>query len=81
MIDKIDEKNGVKKEEIKIEPLIENDTNNDIVNINIEKLIEIRTIARNSKMYEISDKIRDLLIRYGIEIEDKESITSWRKLD
>ena len=68
-----------RKEEIKIEPLIENDINNDIVNINIEKLIEIRTIARNSKMYEISDNIRDLLVTHGIEIEDKDGITIWKK--
>ena len=60
-------------------PLIENDTNNDIVNINIEKLIEIRTMARNSKMYEISDNIRDLLVTHGIEIEDKDGITIWKK--
>ena len=57
----------------------ENDINNDIVNIDIEKLIEIRTIARNSKMYEISDNIRDLLVTHGIEIEDKDGITIWKK--
>ena len=66
-----------KKEDL----VIENDPISDNVNISIESLLEIRSVARNSKMYEISDKIRDLLIRYGIEIEDKESITSWKKLD
>ncbi len=61
--------------------LIENDPGSDSVNIDIESLLEIRSIARNSKMYEISDKIRDLLINYGIDIEDKENITRWKKLD
>ena len=61
--------------------LIENDSGSDSVSIDIESLLEIRSIARNSKMYEISDKIRDLLINYGINIEDKENITRWKKLD
>ena len=66
-----------KKEDL----IMENDPIRDSVNIDIESLLEIRSVARNSKMYEISDKIRDLLIRYGIEIEDKGSMTSWKKLD
>ena len=32
-------------------------------------------------MYEISDNIRDILISKGIEIEDKDNNTVWKKLD
>ena len=53
----------------------------DSVELNITDLINIRKIARNSKMYEISDNIRDLLISKGIEIEDKDNKTIWKKLD
>ena len=53
----------------------------DSINLNISDLINIRTIARSSKMYDISDNIRDLLISKGIEIEDKDNNTVWKKLD
>ena len=53
----------------------------DSVELNITDLINIRKIARNSKMYEISDNIRDLLISKGIEIEDKDEKTIWKRLD
>ena len=56
-------------------------TNEDLVELNISELINIRKIARSSKMYEISDNIRDLLISKGIEIEDKDEKTIWKRLD
>ena len=68
-----------KKEEIDL--FIERDSINESVNIEIESLLKIRSIARNSKIYEISDRIRDLLKNYGVEIEDKENTTSWKKLN
>ena len=50
----------------------------DSIELKISDLIEIRNIARNSKMYEISDNIRDLLISKGIEIEDSDDKTIWK---
>tara|TARA_Y100001970_G_scaffold113762_1_gene141864 strand:- start:1762 stop:2769 length:1008 start_codon:yes stop_codon:yes gene_type:complete len=70
-----------RKEEVTAEQLIEIDSIEDSIDVDIERLIEIRSIARNSKMYEISDRIRDLLIIHGVEIEDKDGITSWKKLN
>ena len=70
-----------RKEEVTTEQLIEKDSIEDSIDVDIERLIEIRSIARNSKMYEISDRIRDLLIIHGVEIEDKDGITSWKKLN
>ena len=70
-----------RKEEVTAEQLIEKDSIEDSIDVDIERLIEIRSIARNSKMYEISDRIRDLLIIHGVEIEDKDGITSWKKLN
>ena len=59
----------------------EDSAKEDSISLNISDLINIRKIARSSKMYEISDNIRDLLISKGIEIEDKNNNTVWKKLD
>ena len=59
----------------------DNSTKEDLIELNISDLVNIRKIARNSKMYQISDNIRDLLISKGIEIEDKDDKTIWKKLD
>ena len=53
----------------------------DSIELKISDLIEVRNVARNSKIYEISDNIRDLLISKGIEIEDSDDKTIWKKLD
>ena len=66
-----------KKNKIVKEDSVEEDS----INLNISDLINIRKIARSSKMYEISDNIRDILISKGIEIEDKDNNTVWKKLD
>ena len=66
-----------KKNKIVEEDSVEEDS----INLNISDLINIRKIARSSKMYEISDNIRDILISKGIEIEDKDNNTVWKKLD
>tara|TARA_B100000902_G_C27316269_1_gene921510 strand:- start:2413 stop:3432 length:1020 start_codon:yes stop_codon:yes gene_type:complete len=55
--------------------------NSDIVELSIDSLLEIRRSARESKMYQIADNIRDLLITKGIEIIDNDGKTSWKKLD
>lgn len=66
--------------EIKSEPK-ESFNNSGTVELDINSLIEIRRIARESKMYQIADNIRDLLITKGIEIIDNDAETSWKKLD
>lgn len=45
----------------------------------IEKLINIRFVARKKKQWEIADKIRNKLKKLGILIEDNKRGTLWRK--
>ena len=44
----------------------------------IEEKILIRNKARNSKNYELSDKLRDELLKEGIELKDNpDGSTDW----
>ncbi len=44
----------------------------------IENKIKERNQARDSKNYELADKIRDELLEKGVQIEDKDGKTSWK---
>ena len=48
-------------------------------NQDIEKAIERRNKARKEKDFELSDKIRDDLLKEGIILEDKGTKTIWKK--
>ena len=48
-------------------------------NQDIEEAIEIRNKARKDKDFELSDKIRDDLLKKGIILEDKGTKTIWKK--
>jgi cysteinyl-tRNA synthetase len=45
----------------------------------IEALIEVRNELRDSKQWELADKVRDRLSELGIIIEDKKDKVAWRK--
>ena len=45
----------------------------------IERLINERNEARRNKNFNLADTIRDTLKEKGIEIEDKDKVTVWRK--
>ena len=45
----------------------------------IDKLIEERNLARQSKDFLAADNIRDKLLDMGIVLEDKNDITTWKK--
>ena len=45
----------------------------------IDKLIEERNQARQSKDFLAADNIRDKLLDMGIVLEDKNDITTWKK--
>ena len=45
----------------------------------IDKLIEERNQARQSKDFLVADNIRDKLLDMGIVLEDKNDITTWKK--
>ena len=51
----------------------------DLSNQDIEDAIEIRNKARKDKDFELSDKIRDDLLKKGITLEDKGTKTIWKK--
>ena len=51
----------------------------DLSNQDIEAAIEIRNKARKDKDFELSDKIRDDLLKKGITLEDKGTKTIWKK--
>ena len=44
----------------------------------IENKIKERNQARDSKNYELADKIRNELLEKGVQIEDKDGKTSWK---
>ena len=46
----------------------------------IERLITDRNEARRNKNFDMADKIRNELIKTGIEIEDTSNGTIWRKI-
>lgn len=48
--------------------------------LEIEKLIEKRTLARQAKNWAEADKIRDELIKRSVELEDTAQGTLWRKM-
>ena len=48
-------------------------------NEEIERLINERNEARRSKNFNLADSIRDILKDKGIEIEDTDKGTIWRK--
>ena len=47
----------------------------------IERLINERNEARRNKKFNLADTIRDKLKKKGIEIEDKDKGTVWRKIN
>ena len=51
----------------------------DLSNQDIEAAIEKRNKARKDKDFELSDKIRDDLLKKGITLEDKGTKTIWKK--
>ena len=59
-------------------PTIEKISSN-VVSIEIEELLKIREIARSSKNWDLSDKIRSILESKGISIKDTQEKTSWEK--
>ena len=46
----------------------------------IDLLIEVRLSLRNANQYDLADKIRDGLIKLGVQIEDGVDKTSWKRL-
>jgi cysteinyl-tRNA synthetase len=44
----------------------------------VERLIELRTAARNAKNFEEADRIRDQLAAEGVILEDQPGRTRWR---
>jgi len=44
----------------------------------VELLIELRTEARKSRNFELSDAIRDRLAAVGVQLEDRPEGTTWR---
>ena len=44
----------------------------------IENKIKERSQDRDSKKYELADKIRNELLEKGVQIEDKDGKTSWK---
>ncbi len=45
----------------------------------LDLLVEVRTLARQSKQYQIADLVRDRLKELGIELEDTPAGTKWKK--
>ena len=45
----------------------------------IQFIVDLRTEVRTQKLWALSDKIRDGLLKMGIQIEDKKDGTSWRR--
>jgi len=43
-------------------------------------LVEVRLSLRNANQYDLADKIRDGLIKLGVQIEDGVDKTSWKRL-
>ena len=71
----------VMKEKYGLRPLVfhvDSGWNSNVACSNIEKLIEERNNARKEKDFKLSDKIRDDLIKKGIELKDNpDSTTNW----
>jgi cysteinyl-tRNA synthetase len=44
----------------------------------IDLLIQVRKDLREQKLWSLSDKIRDELVRLGVILEDGKSGTQWR---
>ena len=47
----------------------------------IQLIIDLRTAARDQKLWSLSDKIRDGLAKLGIVLEDKKDGTVWKRAD
>jgi len=45
----------------------------------LELLIEVRSLARRKRNFEIADMIRDRLGELGIELEDTPAGTKWKR--
>jgi cysteinyl-tRNA synthetase len=50
------------------------------VDIDVEKLIQERDAARDSKNWKRADEIRDELLAKGIKLEDSATGTKWKKV-
>ncbi|MEM3856726.1 MAG: cysteine--tRNA ligase, partial [Saccharolobus sp.] len=44
----------------------------------IDSIVELRNELRKMKMYEVSDKIREELLKAGIKILDTKDNSTWR---
>lgn len=55
------------------------DDGDDILEVEIEKLIEKRSGARKNKDYKTSDEIRDILLSRGIELIDTSLGVKWKR--
>jgi cysteinyl-tRNA synthetase len=53
------------------------ENNNEKLDQALQILIELRNQARKSKNFELSDQIRNKLLRHGIELKDGRDGTSW----
>ena len=51
--------------------------NSSLTNQLIELVLELRKDAKANKNYQISDKIRDELVKIGVEIKDGKDTTSY----
>jgi cysteinyl-tRNA synthetase len=47
----------------------------------VQLLVDLRTEVRSQKLWALSDKIRDGLLKLGIQLEDKKDGTVWRRVD
>ena len=46
----------------------------------IQKIIDIRKIARDNKDWAKSDEIRDILLKFNIQLKDSKEGTTWQIL-
>lgn len=53
---------------------------NQIIDVNIEKMIEDRNIARKNKDFKKADEIRNTLLKMGIELEDTRQGVKWKRI-
>jgi cysteinyl-tRNA synthetase len=61
------------------QPPAKHDESPEIVDQLLDLLVEVRSRARRSKQFELSDTIRDRLGELGIQLEDRADGTLWRR--
>ncbi len=57
---------------------VEDEGNQAMVKEIIDDIVNLRTELRKNKQYEASDRIRDMLEKHGVLLEDGKEKTSWR---